>query len=153
MIYFITADRDKGKTTYLQNLIKQQPEHFGGILSIAGPNKESYYAFNVETKETRLLMSCEGNSGITIGKFHCQQETFDWAKAVIENSQKPAIVIDEVGRLELRDEGFAPALKATLKILQNSDKDLYLAVRQQFIKEVLQHFEIREYRVIEVAGI
>lgn len=148
MTYIITADRDKGKTTYLENLVKQQPEYFGGILSLAGPNKDSYFAYNIESKEKRLLMSKEEGlgAGPVIKKFHCKQENFDWAKGAIEASQKPAIIIDEIGRLELRDEGFASVLRLKLK----SSQELYLAVRSSFVEEVIEHFGIKEYRVIEV---
>ncbi len=156
MIYFVTADRDKGKTTYLEKLVKQEPEAFGGILAIAGEGKNSYYARNVANNQTQLLMWQKNDQqneqqngsepqGVYIGKFLCDQKVFDWANEVLRSTQKPKVVIDEVGRLELRDEGFAPTLRAL-----DNKKTYYLAVRKQFLQEVISHFGFENYQVIEV---
>lgn len=143
MVYFVTAERDKGKTSYLEQLVAQQTEEFGGILALAGPNKNSYYAKDVESGQKQLLM--EVSSQPTIGKYRCYQEAFDWAKNVINTTKKNKIVIDEVGRLELRDQGLATVLKNL-----DNNKDYYIAVRKQFVEAVITHFNIDKYEIIEV---
>lgn len=138
MIYFVTAERNSGKTTYLEKLVLKNPKAFGGILSIAGPNKDSYYAKDVETGQMHLLM--EVSNDPTIGKYHCHQDVFEWAKEIIKTSEKKKIIIDEVGRLELQDQGFASVLRGL-----DSSKDYYIAVRTQFVDDVIKHFNIAKY--------
>ncbi len=85
--------------------------------------------------------------GPVIGRFSCSQKTFDWASNCILESQRESIVIDEVGRLELQGEGYAKTLLALLGM----QKELYIAVRDRFVDDVIKEFAIKDYELLEVS--
>lgn len=151
MVHIVSAPKGRGKTTYLAGLIGEavngSNESFGGILALSSPEKHEYYAKNIETGETRLLMSDSiALQGPSIGRFSCSQETFDWALKCIMKSQRKCIIIDEVGRLELQGEGYAKMLLALLGM----QKELYIAVRDRFVDDVIKEFVIKDFEIIEV---
>lgn len=151
MVHIVSAPRDKGKTKYLTELaagiVNDSKEVFGGILTLSSPEKHEYYAKNIETGEIRLLMSDDiVLQGPSIGRFFCSRETFDWASKCILESKRKCIVIDEVGRLELQGEGYSRALRTLLEMR----KELYIAVRHEFVYDVVNEFGIKDFEVIEV---
>jgi len=149
LVHIVSAPQNKGKTTYLSRLVESNDslESFGGILAVSSPEKHEYYAKNIETGETRLLMSDHiALQGPSVGRFSCSQETFDWVSKCILESQMKCIVIDEVGRLELQGEGYAKALRTLLEMR----KELYIAVRHEFVDAVIKEFGIKDFEVIEV---
>lgn len=149
MVHIISAPQNKGKTTYLSRLVESNDslESFGGILALSLPEKHEYYAKNIETGETRLLMSDSiVLQGPSIGRFSCSQDSFDWASKCIMESQRKSIVIDEVGRLELQGEGYAKALQTLLGM----QRELYIAVRDRFVDDVVKEFGIKDYDLVEV---
>lgn len=149
MVYIVSAPQGKGKTSYLSRLIESNEFHesFGGILALSSPEKHEYYAKNIETCETRLLMSDSvALQGPSIGRFSCCQETFDLASRCLLESKSKCIVIDEVGRLELQGLGYANALRT----LVGMQKELYIAVRDRFVDDVVKEFGIKDYEIVEV---
>ena len=117
------------------------------MLSIALPEKHGYYAKNIETGESRLLMSDSiALQGPSIGRFSCCQETFDWASGCLLESKSKCIVIDEVGRLELQGLGYSKVLRALLGM----QKELYIVVRDRFVDDVVKEFGIKDYELVEV---
>ena len=150
LVYIVSAPQGKGKTSYLSRLIESNEFHesFGGILALSSPEKHEYYAKNIETGETRLLMSDRSSlQGPTIGRFSCRQETFDWASKCLLESKMKCLVIDEVGRLELQGHGYANALRTLLEM----QKELYIAVRDKFVDDVVEEFGIKNYELIEAS--
>lgn len=150
LVHIVSAPQNKGKTTYLSRLVESNGslKSFGGILTESSPEKHEYYAKNIETGEIRLLMSDRSSlQGPTIGRFSCRQETFDWASKCLLESKMKCLVIDEVGRLELRGMGYAKALRALLGM----QKDLYIAVRSRFVDDVVEEFGIKDYELVEAS--
>ncbi len=139
----ITADRNCGKTTYASHLIKQGVI-CKGIISLSNDDKSEYLAHNIETGESRTLLSKKFESGEAIGVFKLNLETFNWANECLMNIESGTVLIDEVGRLELSGRGFAPALKVLLK----KDVTLYITVRTSFLNEVLEYFQIENYSIL-----
>lgn len=150
MVYIVSAPQGKGKTSYLSRLVESNEFHesFGGILALSSPEKHEYYAKNIETGETRLLMSDRSSlHGPSIGRFSCRQETFDWASKCLLESKMKCMVIDEVGRLELQGHGYANALRTLLEM----QKELYIAVRNKFVDDVVEEFGIKNYELVEAS--
>lgn len=142
----MSAPRDKGKTSYLEGLFLNG-DGFGGILALSSDDKADYYALDLESGVKRLLMSSRKElDGPRIGRYSCCQETFDWASHCLADSKCNHVVLDEVGRLELGAEGYAKALRGLL----SSGKDLYIAVRNDFVEEVVSEFGIKDYELIEL---
>ena len=148
MVYIVSAPQGKGKTSYLSRLVESNEFHesFGGILALSSPEKHEYYAKNIETGESRLLMSDSiALQGPSIGRFSCCQETFDWASGCLLESKSKCIVIDEVGRLELQGLGYSKVLRTLLGM----QRELYIAVRDRFVDDVVKEFGIKDYELVE----
>lgn len=78
------------------------------------------------------------------GPFHFSRKAFEWAEKVIDEILKKEITpifIDEIGPLELQDQGFCDVLKKVLNDGKYS-KDIYIVVRSRCVREVMEKFGI-----------
>lgn len=86
------------------------------------------------------------------GPFHFSREAFEWAEKVIDEileQEITPIFIDEIGPLELQDQGFCDVLKKVLNYGEYS-KDIYLVVRNRCVHDVMDKFGIGDAVRVEV---
>jgi len=97
---------------------------------------------NVQTKE-QFAMEAMGEEGdiLTVGKYTFSKASFIKATQIIRNAidSKGWLVIDEVGPLELRGEGFCKVLKEVLAIRKEK---ILLVVREGMAEQAKDHFSI-----------
>jgi len=55
-------------------------------------------------------------------------------------------VIDEIGPLELNNEGWAKQLK----LLLNTDKEIFITVRTALVQRVISFFDLKNFMVINI---
>ncbi|MBK9151541.1 MAG: hypothetical protein IPM26_11285 [Saprospiraceae bacterium] len=55
----------------------------------------------------------------------------------------PIIVVDEVGKLEMRDEGFHPLVLELLNVLK-PEQMLFLVVRDYLLEEVIEKYSLQD---------
>lgn len=153
-IYIFSRPIHSGKTTELLQWSNVQ-NNIAGILmpDIDGSRK----FFNLDTKE---IFDAECVDFITtelsitsIGKFHFYTDSFKKANSILIHalSQNPGwLLIDEVGKLELKGEGFYQSVAVALKIYTDKDKtvNLLITVRDSLLKEVISCFSIKNYKII-----
>lgn len=136
MIKIWTGPIRSGKTTYLEAYYRDQ-EGIGGFLTpdsadlrqLYDIQAKEFYEFETQNHEVEL---------ISVGRFHFRKDSFDLA---VEHMKKQAvdpkidsIVIDEIGKLELKGKGFYNLLVELLA----SDKNLHLVVRDYLLEDVLE---------------
>ena len=80
-----------------------------------------------------------------IGKWFYDQRLFDAAFKELAEVYEGSVFIDEVGRLELRGGGYAPALR----LLLSRDIDLTITVRRDFLDDVISTFFPGEKVLVE----
>ena len=56
------------------------------------------------------------------------------------------IVLDEIGRFELEGKGWANILSELI----NSEKQLYLVVRKEWINKIIEKYKIDDYKIIQI---
>ena len=81
-----------------------------------------------------------------IGKYIFSLAGFDRAKNIIRNATKRKngwLIIDEVGPLELKGEGFEEEIKELLNSKDDSLK-VIIVVRESLLEQVVTYFEIAE---------
>ena len=158
MVYFISGPKYSGKTTRMHELLK-------GIDGAAGFITEKIYSGNeVSGYDIRNLQSGEltalarrKESAVPEdwaeetfhGAFRFSLSALDTAKNIIERAiqaEAPAIFIDELGKLELNQQGHYRAIKDAL----NSRADVYITVRDINLESALKLFSIQDYTLIEV---
>jgi nucleoside-triphosphatase THEP1 len=84
---------------------------------------------------------------LPIGKFIFSKKGFKQAIQIIDtalNMQQQWLLIDEIGPLELKGQGFAAILK---KALHTNGISLILVVRTHLLQEVLHNFAINNNQV------
>jgi nucleoside-triphosphatase THEP1/ABC-type thiamin/hydroxymethylpyrimidine transport system permease subunit len=102
---------------------------------------------------TRLAISMEAGPEekevLTVGRFVFSKNNFDIAVQIIRDAtvEEGWLVIDEIGPLELRGEGFADALKEVL-VSGNKEQKILLVVRGGMVEKVKEYFQIRNAVVI-----
>jgi nucleoside-triphosphatase THEP1 len=147
-ITILTGPIGSGKTSSLVNWSSARTDVHG----ILTPSVDGTRLFmNAQTKE-QFHMEVEygeSASSIMIGRFMFSREAFSKAIRIIRNSiSKPGwLVIDEIGPLELRDEGFAGVLREVLEGAGN-DQKILLVVREGLVEKVCEYFGLENVEVV-----
>jgi nucleoside-triphosphatase THEP1 len=138
-----------GKTTRLQKFIADKS--CDGIIAPVIDGKR--YIQRIKTSEIRLLET-ESEDAIVIGKFKFSKETMEWAKRQIKESLQSNVdylVIDEVGKLEMIDQGYEPMVSIAVdKFKKENSFDLILVVRESLVDDVIKKYGLADY-VIEIS--
>ncbi len=152
----ITGKKHSGKTTFLLNRIAElQSEGItvGGLVSVGTFKNGSRFDFkllDVSTDEKIGFLSQEFcKTCEKIGRFYINPIAFQFGIQVLEKCLKDriqTIVLDEIGPLELKDQGWAEILPELL----NSESDLILTVRKELLQEVILKWNIVCDQIIEV---
>ena len=156
MTFIITGPIHSGKTTGLSALVStltDRRRRCAGVLSRAvfdNGQRIGYDLIDVATKETIPLIRLTGREPwpageqISFGNYSFSLLSFQKGNRILKNITDPDIVIiDEIGHLELRGEGFSPGLRYVLSHLSCT---LVLVVRKSLLSDVVSHFRIRSYR-------
>lgn len=94
----------------------------------------------------------------SIGRFHFSNKAFEIANDYLINIQPLShseIIIDEIGKLELHEQGFHKALIYHLQLIRKSDSQhkLVLVVRDSLLEDVKNKFDINDALVISIADL
>jgi nucleoside-triphosphatase THEP1 len=102
---------------------------------------------NAETREQFPMEAAAGEESIAVGKFVFSKSNFDKAIEILQSSieKEGWVVVDEIGPLELKQEGFYTVVTA---LLNKRKGKLILVVRQGLQEEVKQQFQIQQAREI-----
>jgi len=125
MIFILTAPIGSGKTTSLIQWSDQNNVH--GILTPVVGDKRVF--MNASTKE-QFSMEASGNEEVLrVGKFVFSKAGFEKAILIIRDAiqQEGWLIIDEIGPLELRGEGFHDILE---EVLAKRKERIILVVRE-----------------------
>lgn len=136
-----------GKTRYLAQL--ELPASSCGVITSSNIEKTIYHIKDLSSGEKRLLLSEEQTPNTRrFGRFFVLEETFDWANGqIISNLPTCSVaVFDEIGRIELEGWGLQPSF---LKALQTPDIEIYAAIRDTFLEQVIRAFDL-EKRILEI---
>jgi nucleoside-triphosphatase len=87
--------------------------------------------------------------GKKVGKYFIKPGSLEFANRSISGAvdEFSPVFVDEVGRLELKNEGLAPSVRKLL----SSNTQAVLLVRDEFLPEVRDFFDIQEYNVVRVS--
>lgn len=139
MIYFVTGPIRSGKTTMLLKWSAGRDDVYG----ILTPDKHDRKVFlDLRTKE-QFSMETDSNSdeSLVIGKFVFDKKNFEKAIQIVRDGilQSGWLIIDEIGPLELKGEGFHDVLKEAIATGKNN---LILVIREGLFNEVKEYFQL-----------
>ena len=92
---------------------------------------------------------------LKVGRFTFSKPAFDWAAACLWTDWNLTdlnwIVLDEVGPLELRGEGFCALLQAILQE-PKTGKNLLIVIRNELVSSTIEKFNLDKFplRIVEI---
>jgi len=156
-VFIITGDRDDGKT---RNLLSTIDELKSRDLSVAGIYSPKIIENNViigydivdimNNERIPFLRKNEDPDVEKIGSYSILPEGLEKGRQALGNAMNAdvqLIIIDEVGRLEMRDKGWGPAIN---DILKKPDQKVLMTVRREFVEEVISKWSIKAYIICNV---
>ena len=154
-ITIISGEKHSGKTTKLLELISDlefQNKKCAGIIAIGSIKNNKRHSFDIQditTSKTMQIMSVEENLEFNkIGKFYINPIAFKFGEEVLEKALKSNanyIIIDEIGKLELNENGWFNIFNKLLK----SEQNVIFTSRKELLQKVTKKFNISEYKLIE----
>lgn len=136
MIYILTGAIRSGKTTALQQWANSRND----VRGILTPDINGQRVFlNLASGEQFNMEAGADEEVVCVGRFFFSKKNFEKAGALILRAaqEKGWLVIDEVGPLELRGEGFAGILK---QVFGFRKEKIILVVRAGLAAEAEKYF-------------
>lgn len=146
-IYIFSGKIGSGKTTLLERWTEKN-SNIGGFLSVKIQGKRHFK--NLDSGEIRLMET--ENEGLEIGNFKFDTSVFTWAEQEIHrqyHTRKNAIIIDEIGPLEVRKEkGFHELLLKLFSEHSSEKPDLIIVVRDFLVQEFLEKYDLKNVKIL-----
>ncbi len=133
-IEWVTGPVHTGKTTRLGQRIAENPAQYCGLLAPVDDEGRRYLQ-NIITGEKRMLdCSPKANDAVLVGPYAFSGEVFKWGRAVLldHHTTYPnrTLVIDEIGKLELRGAGLADACWEVMEMRNDPSRSVLIIVRE-----------------------
>jgi nucleoside-triphosphatase THEP1 len=144
-VILLTGPKRSGKSTAIENWIKRKA---GGVLGILSPEiNEKRYFKSIESGEEWAMEAASNEDTFQVGKYNFSISAFEKASEILlkaaKNEKAELLVIDEIGPLELKNEGFHNTLKSILE-MENGVKTIFLVAREGLVNDIRNHFNISE---------
>ena len=145
--FILTGPVETGKTTSLVKWSENRNDVFGILTPVVNGkrifmNIHARHLFDMEAtaKEKEI---------IKVGRFVFSKINFDKAMQIIRNAKDKNgwLIIDEIGPVELRGEGFREVLKEIIAT-GNEKQKIILVVREGLVDQVKESFQLKEAIVI-----
>ena len=157
MVYIICGEINQGKTARIKSVYKEKMQGDGFITEKIFTDSIfcGYKVTRLTTSDSETLLlrteffPLDETPFFTNGSFSFYEKGFIFASSIIDdiiiNNTGPAF-IDEIGAIELAGKGLHDSFR---KILQ-TDKTIYITVRNRFVEKVISHFSLTNYSLIKI---
>jgi nucleoside-triphosphatase THEP1 len=154
MIYILTGAIRTGKTTALLDWSENRND-VDGVLCPDNEKGKRYF-LNIKSKTNYPLAAhsdTEEDDIILIGPFQFLKSSFqkanDYLIQSIDQSDYLYLVVDELGKLELKNSALQQSAKNIISPHENSKSHhLILVVRDSLLNEIIAHYDISKYSVL-----
>lgn len=155
-VIIITGEKHEGKTTFVTNLVKQlQKEGIrtGGFVAPGTMHKNRRTAFDIKdlkTGQQKALCSIFREEGDPIGPFRFDPDGQLFGNRILspENlGDADIVVIDELGPLELKGKGWAPAIDV---LMQHPEITQMWVVRKGIVDDVRKKWELLDVSIFDI---
>ena len=152
MIYILTGAIRSGKTTALLHWSKSRND-VDGLLCPDDANGKRYFLKLKNKTIFKLEAEAETEAIVAIGNFKFLRSAFNEANdyLILEASktERQYLIIDEIGKLELKNEGLYVSTKALISQFRSNDNThLILVVRDYLLDAVMEHYGITECSIL-----
>ncbi|MCL5028156.1 MAG: nucleoside-triphosphatase [Bacteroidetes bacterium] len=149
IVFIVTGERGSGKTTLLsQTLLKLKSEKINtsGILAPGfwtDNRRSAFDIVDIQSEDRTKLCTIEpSQSRVRIGQFNFLSEGISLGNKALSTdkvSESDVCIIDEIGFLELKGEGWSNRLN---ELIKNYKKILVLVVRNELVDDVCKKWSI-----------
>jgi nucleoside-triphosphatase THEP1 len=153
-VILVSGAINSGKTTKIKSLIASYKL---ANLSIAGFYSEKVFVAKALVGYDLVLLSSNekipflriNSLGTTdsIGPYFINKKAFAFTDNELLDAKSSIVIMDEIGRLELSNNGFSTLLT---HLLATFNGELILAVRDEFLDEVISHWQIQKPTIIKI---
>jgi nucleoside-triphosphatase THEP1 len=152
-IVIVTGPVHSGKSTSLGAWAKLKLEEGALIGGILNPSIDGEKWFISPEFNTRRMMSARDNEkDIRVGKYRFSATAFEWAKELLHPTPDvnyDYFIIDEIGKLELKNTGLEPAIKSVFHVFGKKTQTTVIAVvRESLVEQVIDSYNLKNYKVI-----
>jgi len=156
-VIIITGSLAEGKTSFakkLAEILTRNNFQVDGILTervMVNEETRGYDLVGIKSKKRVAFLRINRNDGLEkIGRYSIFPAAIGLGNKILSSKSADTItVIDEVGRLELENKGWAPCLSG---LLTNKDGIIILTVRNEFLDEVIKKWGIMNSHIIKISG-
>lgn len=154
-VIIVTGSVGSGKTSLIEkaaSLLKTEGLSVAGLIALTlleEGERRGYIARDLLTGEERILArTAPFNTSIRQGAFYFFEDSFRWAEELFSRSlNSQVLILDEVGRLELRRRGYYRLIET---ILQCYEGCFIITARRDILKELTTLFKILKVEVIDI---
>ena len=153
-IILLTGPIISGKTTKLGEVLALRTDVRGFLTPDLDRGRE-VHILPQGSKEPVAMQAVEpGNDTLSVGRYHFYTAAFDSMKRELRSMAKePALwnVIDELGKLELRDKGLCPEIEEVIDKWKKPGKagHLLIVVRDELLESAVAKFGLDQATVIQ----
>lgn len=158
-VFIITGSIGQGKTTFIQKIIQNFHSKgiaVGGIYSprvMQGNTTVGYDIIDINTNEREVFLRQNSpGKNMKIGRFNINLQGLQKGVKAIKKSSNintRIVVIDEVGKLELENNGWAKNIE---ELIRNSQNHVLLVIRDSFVEKVIEKWELNNYQVFNITN-
>lgn len=154
----LAGGMNTGKTTAVRDLVSQLQREKVDVGGFCSPGiwregqKVGYTLHDFHSSNDIPLATWQdGTRGIRQGRFLFLDEGLRGGREALERSMSSSvIVLDEIGPLELRGEGFAKALE---RIVSTYGGVSLLVVRNSLVESVIHQFRLTRVVILSIEGL
>lgn len=154
-IYLFCEAIHSGKTTQLQQWLRNKSNQVSGILTPDKDGKRQLYDIaRNEYHELEMDEHTPENEILKIGKYRFSKQGFAKAQEIMRRALEENtewMIVDEVGKLELDDKtGLEPALGEVIRFYQNgaAKGKLILVIRNYLLDEAVEAYGLNRDMLI-----
>ena len=139
-IEWIIGPVHTGKTTRLAARIARNHDQYCGLLAPIDESGNRYLQDIVSGERRMMDCSPEAVDAVVVGPYAFSESVFAWGRSTLLAHHKAhpdrTLVIDEIGKLELREEGLAAACWEVIKLRESAFLSTLLIVRDSLEERV-----------------
>lgn len=156
-IIILTGPVHTGKSTALQQWAKHRQATGKLVRGLLNPDIEGRKKFiDAASGETFSMEAQPGEASLEVGKYRFSAAAFERARLVISReSLLPAdfFVLDEIGKLELADQGLEPAVSDFLSNVDDLCPTVILVIRDFLVDDAIRKYGLQKSTVIDKSGL
>lgn len=157
-IIIISGTIGEGKTTQIRKLVEEFKAQGIPVAGIVSPRVMSqsettgYDIIDIATDDREQFLRVTTHQELDkVGRYSILPEGMKTGKDALKQLRSKNykfVVVDEVGRLELDNEGWAPDIN---DLVDHSASNLIFAVRDIFTEQVIRKWNFQNYRIFPVS--